>query len=96
MPIAFNCEHCGKQIKAPDAAAGKNGVCPSCKGRCAVPMPKPADDDEIRVAPLDETDEERRKRLEDEDRRIRESIWGEREEPEDPNERFKKRPPKDG
>ncbi len=99
MPIVFNCPHCGKQIKAPDGAAGKTGSCPACKGPCLVPAPPPpppADDDELRVAPLDEDDEQRRKRIEEEDRRIRESIWEQREEPDDPNERFGKRPPKDG
>jgi hypothetical protein len=93
MPIVFNCENCGKQIKAPDEAAGKHGVCPGCKARCLVPMPKPAEeDDELRVAPLDETDDEKRRRLEEEDRKIRESIWEQREEPEDPNDKGRKRP----
>lgn len=96
MPISFNCPHCGKQIKAPDSAVGKQGSCPACKGPCLVPAPQPAEDDEIKVAPLDETEEERRKRLEEEDRQIRESIWEQRETPEDPNERFGKRPPRDG
>ena len=83
MPIVFNCEHCGKQIKAPDSAGGKHGTCPGCKQRCLVPMPQETGDEELKVAPLDESEDERRKRIEEEDRRIRESIWEQREEPKD-------------
>jgi hypothetical protein len=94
MPIVFNCDKCGKSIKAPDEAGGKWGVCPGCKGRCYVPLPlAPEDDDELKLAPIDESEEEKLKRLADEDRRIRESIWEQRQEPDDPNERFKKKPP---
>jgi hypothetical protein len=71
MPIAFNCQHCGKTIKAPDGTGGKHGACPGCKKPVQVPLPKAPDDDELRVAPL----------LEEEDKRIRESIWEQREEP---------------
>jgi hypothetical protein len=96
MAIVFNCEHCGKQIKAPDEAAGKRGACPGCKKPCLVPLPTPPqeDDGELRLAPLDD-DDERRRKIEEEDRRIRESIMEQRQEPDDPNERFKKKLPKD-
>jgi hypothetical protein len=93
MAIVFNCDKCGKTIKAPDEAGGKWGSCPGCKGRCYVPLPQAPDDDEIKLAPIDESEEEKRKRLEEEDRRVRESIWQQRQEPDDPNERFKKKPP---
>jgi hypothetical protein len=83
MPIAFNCEHCGKSIKAPDGSSGKSGTCPGCKKKVLVPAPKPPEDDELRIAPIDEEEEARRKRLEEEDRQIRENIWKEREEPKD-------------
>jgi predicted RNA-binding Zn-ribbon protein involved in translation (DUF1610 family) len=30
MPIKINCPGCGKSLKAPDSAAGKNAKCPEC------------------------------------------------------------------
>lgn len=39
MTISFNCEHCGKKVEAPDAAGGKRGRCPYCKGSCFIPAP---------------------------------------------------------
>ena len=38
MPIHFQCVSCGKQMKAPDSAAGKLGRCPSCGTRQQVPQ----------------------------------------------------------
>ena len=55
MPITFACEQCGKEIKAPDGAAGKRGKCPKCQHTNLVPEPA----DEIPLAPLDESEEER-------------------------------------
>jgi len=63
MAIVFHCEHCGKKIDAPPTAGGKWGKCPSCHSRIYIPLPEPAAHDAIRLAPLDETDEEKRHRL---------------------------------
>jgi len=60
MPIKFHCEHCGKTISAPDDAGGRKGRCPSCKAVVYVPA---ADVEEFELAPIDEAEEQRRKRI---------------------------------
>jgi len=58
MSISFHCESCKKKIKAPDEAGGKWGSCPHCKHRCYIPSPPPADgQDELKLSPIDESDE---------------------------------------
>lgn len=37
MPIACTCTGCGKNLKAPDAAAGRNLKCPNCSSTVIVP-----------------------------------------------------------
>ncbi|MHC4519915.1 MAG: hypothetical protein ACYTAS_15105 [Planctomycetota bacterium] len=61
MSIKFHCEYCGKKIDAPDTAGGKRGKCPACHNKVYVPQMDA--DDELRLAPVDETEEERQKRL---------------------------------
>lgn len=61
MSIKFHCEHCGKKIDAPDTAGGKRGKCPACHNKIYVPQMDA--DDELKLAPVDETEEERQKRL---------------------------------
>ena len=39
MPIEFLCPSCSKQLRVPDAAAGKKAKCPSCEAICAIPVP---------------------------------------------------------
>ncbi len=57
MPIEFSCENCKKKIKAPDTAGGKYGKCPACGHRCYIPMPKQGDEPELKLAPIDESEE---------------------------------------
>ena len=64
MSIKFHCEYCGKKIDAPDTAGGKRGKCPACHNKIYVPQIDA--DDELKLAPVDETEEERQKRLLDE------------------------------
>lgn len=59
MSISFHCESCKKKIKAPDQAGGKWGNCPYCKHRCYIPLPKTGDEEELRLAPIDELEESR-------------------------------------
>jgi len=69
MTITFNCEHCQKEVKAPDEAAGKRGKCPFCGQSMEVPNPQPQpaeDEDIIPMAPLDEEEERQRQREIDE------------------------------
>ncbi|GAH70318.1 unnamed protein product, partial [marine sediment metagenome] len=58
MPISFKCEHCGKQIEAPDSAGGQRGRCPYCKQSNYIPSPV----SEEEIYDLAETDEEDAKR----------------------------------
>lgn len=55
MSIQFTCEHCGKDVKAPDDAGGKRGKCPHCKQSNYIPDPNAAGE-ELAVAPLDDDD----------------------------------------
>lgn len=68
MSITFQCEHCHKEVKAPDGAGGKRGKCPHCQQSCYIPAPV-SDDELYDIAPLDEEGERQR---EEELRRIRE------------------------
>lgn len=77
MAITFHCEHCGKRIEAQDSAGGKWGRCPACHEKVYVPGSEP--DDELKLAPIDETEEERKKRLIAETRKLTQDILGERE-----------------
>jgi len=84
MSITFHCEYCGKKIEAPDSAGGKWGKCPSCHNKLYVPSP--ASGEELKLAPLDETDLEREKRLMAETYRLTQDILQEREVPDGPAE----------
>jgi predicted RNA-binding Zn-ribbon protein involved in translation (DUF1610 family) len=50
MPISFSCPQCGKNLKAPDNAAGKSSKCPGCGS--PVTCPEPVYDAELVDAPL--------------------------------------------
>ncbi len=79
MSIKFHCEHCGKKIDAPDSAGGKWGKCPACHNKVYVPQPET--EDELKLAPIDETEEERQKRLLAETFQLTQSILQEKEVP---------------
>ncbi|MBN1505734.1 MAG: hypothetical protein JW955_02750 [Sedimentisphaerales bacterium] len=74
MPIKLHCEHCGKKIEAPDNAGGKWGKCPACHNKVYVPLPPSDDDEELRVAPLDEDDLQKQKQLLEETSKLRWDI----------------------
>jgi len=57
MAISFHCENCKKKITAPDTAGGKWGKCPACNHRCYVPTPKSNDEEELKLAPVDQDEE---------------------------------------
>ena len=57
MSISFSCECCKKKIKAPDKAGGKWGKCPQCGHKCYIPLPPAPEEEELTLAPLDETHE---------------------------------------
>ncbi|MHC4460674.1 MAG: hypothetical protein ACYS6W_03330 [Planctomycetota bacterium] len=84
MTITFHCEHCGKKIEAPDSAGGKRGKCPACHNKVYVPGPD--SDEELTLAPIDESEEERKKRLMAETHKLTQDILQEREVPDGPGE----------
>jgi hypothetical protein len=82
MAITFHCEHCGKKIEAADTAGGKWGKCPACHNKLYVPSPDTGE--ELKLAPVDETDQERKKRLMAETYKLTQDILQERDIPEGP------------
>ncbi|MFZ2149223.1 MAG: hypothetical protein WAV28_18580 [Sedimentisphaerales bacterium] len=80
MAIKFHCEFCGKKIEAADSAGGKWGKCPACHNRLYVPSSHSGE--ELKLAPIDETDLEREKRLMAETHKLTQDILQEREVPE--------------
>jgi DNA-directed RNA polymerase subunit RPC12/RpoP len=79
MPITFHCDHCGKKIEAQDSAGGKWGKCPACHSRIYVPEPAPGE--ELKLAPIDESEEEKKRRLIAEAYQVTQDILREREIP---------------
>lgn len=86
MAITFHCDHCGKKIEAQDSAGGKWGKCPACRNRIYVPDLTAGD--ELKLAPVDETEEEKKKRLMAEAYQLTQDILREREEPSGSGELF--------
>lgn len=80
MAIIFHCEHCGKKIEAPDTAGGKWGKCPSCHNKLYVPGLD--NNEELKLAPLNESDREKERQLMAETYRLTQDILKEREIPE--------------
>lgn len=60
MTIEFHCNHCGKQVRAPDEAGGKHGRCPACHQSVYIPMA----DGEIELLDLAPVDTEREREAE--------------------------------
>jgi len=87
MAIIFHCDYCGKKIEAAGSAGGKWGKCPACHNKLYVPASEA--DEELKLAPVDETDLEREKRLLDETNKLTLDILKERDVPKgatEPNE----------
>ena len=80
MAITFHCSHCGKKVEAQDSAGGKWAKCPACHNKIYVPNLKA--DEELKLAPIDESEEERKQRLMDETHQLTQDILLEREAPE--------------
>ncbi len=83
MAIKLHCNACGKKIEAPDSAGGKWGKCPACHTKLYVPLP-PTEDDELKLAPIDETEEQKKKQLMQETFRLTQHILEEKGAPEAP------------
>ena len=80
MSIKLHCTCCGKKIEAPDSAGGKWGKCPACHSKLYVPLPQV--DEELKLAPVDETEEQRKKQLLQETFRLTQDILQEKATPE--------------
>jgi hypothetical protein len=83
MAITLNCECCKKTINAPDNAGGKWAKCPHCGFKCYIPLPPSADDEEIKLAPIDEEEETEYKEMMRETYHITEELLHEIEDPGD-------------
>lgn len=83
MSISFHCESCKKKIKAPDQAGGKWGNCPYCKHRCYIPLPKTEEEEELRLAPVDELEESRIDNMMRETHSLTQNILHESQMPDD-------------
>jgi hypothetical protein len=81
MTVTFHCEYCGKKIEAPDSAGGKWGKCPTCHNKLYVP--DISEGEELKLAPIDESEEARRKQLMDETSKLSEDILLEKEIPDE-------------
>lgn len=81
MAITFHCESCKKKITAPDNAGGKWGKCPYCNHKCYIPMPKRDDEEELKLAPIDEDDEIKYKQIMRETCHVTEELLRQIEEP---------------
>jgi hypothetical protein len=77
MSIKLTCDHCGKKIEAQDSAGGKWGKCPACHNKLYVPLPQ-TEDDELKLAPLDESELQRQRQLMEETYRITQDILEEK------------------
>ena len=82
MAISFHCEYCGKKIEAQDSAGGKWAKCPGCHNKIYVPNPADADDEELKLAPVDQSEEDKKKQLMAETYKLTQDIMQEREVPE--------------
>ncbi|PKL46564.1 MAG: hypothetical protein CVV39_07085 [Planctomycetes bacterium HGW-Planctomycetes-1] len=83
MSITLHCESCKKKIVAPDTAGGKWGKCPFCNHRCYVPLPESEGDEELKLAPVDETEEKQYEQMMKETQNITQSLLHEKEDPQD-------------
>jgi len=84
MAITFHCEHCGKKIEASDSAGGKWGKCPACHNKLYVPNLGPGE--ELKLSPINESDEAKQKQLMVETYKLTQDILLEREAPNEPAE----------
>ena len=82
MSISFHCESCRKKVKAPDDTGGKWANCPHCNHRCYIPRPPSEDDEVLKLAPIDETEEKEYGRKMVETYTLTRNILHETEEPE--------------
>jgi hypothetical protein len=80
MAIEFHCDHCGHLVRTSADNAGKRGKCPHC--HLSVYIPTPSEDIEpLHLAPVDQAEEDERKRALEESRALARRLREEREAP---------------
>ena len=84
MPISFHCESCKKKITAPDNACGKWGKCPYCNHKCYVPTLKKDDEEELKLAPVDEDEEKKYEQMRRETHNLTDARLHQTETPPEP------------
>jgi hypothetical protein len=78
MGITFHCIHCDNKITAKDEAAGKWGICPACHNKIYIPDLNAGIDD-LKLAPVNEEEETKQKKLMAETYQLTKDILQERE-----------------
>jgi hypothetical protein len=79
MTIEFHCNHCDELVRTADENAGKRGKCPRCHQSVYIPTP-PDKIEPLRLAPVDETEEEERRRLQRESQELSRDLQSEQAE----------------
>ena len=80
MPITLHCSHCNKKIVAQDKAGGKWGKCPACHNKIYVPD-LASGAEELKLAPVDEQDQAKQKKLMAETYKLNQNILQEKSKP---------------
>lgn len=80
MGITFHCVHCNNKITAKDESASKWGICPVCHNKIYIPDLN-VEIDDLKLAPVDEEDENKQKQLMAETYQLTQDILQEREKP---------------
>ena len=77
MSIRFVCDHCGKEIKAPDGSGGRRGKCPYCHQSCYIPAPV-SDDELLDLAPEQDVPvaDQEREALQEQERKLISEMTG--------------------
>jgi len=83
MAIVFHCTYCEKKIEAKDTMGGKWAKCPGCHNKIYVPAPKSDEEDELKLAPLDDDVEQKKQQLMAETFSLEQQILEEKESPEE-------------
>lgn len=78
MAIEFHCEHCNHMVRTAAENAGKQGRCPYCNNTVYIPTPS-EQIEPLQLAPVDPRDEQERKRLIEESRRLAAQIRAEKD-----------------
>ncbi|MHC4694783.1 MAG: TFIIB-type zinc ribbon-containing protein [Planctomycetota bacterium] len=83
MAIVFHCEHCGKKVEASNGSGGKRAKCPACHNKVYIPSLDSGE--ELKLAPINGEEEEKRKELMNETYNLTQEILLERDVPDGPS-----------